>query len=81
MGPGRLSRTRPRARRGRRWKHRSVSRIIEDYLRVICMGEPVGAAEPPRAAITERLTGMFADSYAGRDYTDLLTDALEEAAR
>ena len=65
-----------------RRKHRSVSRIIEDYLRVICMGEAVGTAAPlPSATITERLTGMFADSYTGQDYTDILTDALEEAGR
>jgi hypothetical protein len=67
-----------RAKHYAKRKHRSVSRIIEDYLRVISMDEPVGRDLAPSAATTtERLTGMFAHGDTGRDYTDLLLEALE----
>lgn len=71
-----------RAKHYAKRKHRSVSRIIEDYLRVISMDEPVGPDLSPSTAITtERLTGMFAHGDTGRDYTDLLLEALEETDR
>lgn len=71
-----------RAKHYAKRKHRSVSRIIEDYLRVISMDEPVGPdLSLSTPTTTERLTGMFAHSDIGLDYTDILLYALEEDNR
>ncbi|TVR66469.1 MAG: antitoxin [Spirochaetaceae bacterium] len=71
-----------RAKRYAKRKHRSVSRIIEDYLRIVSMDEPVEPGDaPPLATTTEFLTGMFADDDTGQDYTELLVEAADEARR
>ncbi|MDA3951022.1 MAG: DUF6364 family protein [Spirochaeta sp.] len=66
-----------RAKRYAKRKHRSVSRIIEDYLRIISMEESLGSDDTSSSAVTtDRLTGMFRDRDTGQDYDDILEDAL-----
>ena len=70
------------AKRYAKRKHRSVSRIIEDYLRIISMEESLGSDDNSSSTvITDRLTGMFRDRDTGQDYDDILEDALYQAHR
>jgi hypothetical protein len=67
------------AKRYAKRKHRSVSRIIEDYLRIISMEESLGSDGTFSSAVTtDRLTGMFRDGDTGQDYDDILEDALRQ---
>lgn len=69
-----------RAKRYAKRKHRSVSRIIEDYLRIISMEESLGSDDISSSAVTtDRLTGMFRNEDTGQDYDDILEDALDQA--
>ncbi|MFO8042649.1 MAG: DUF6364 family protein [Alkalispirochaeta sp.] len=69
-----------RAKRYAKRKHRSVSRIIEDYLRIISMEESLGPDVTSSSAVTtDRLTGMFRHGDTGQDYGDILEDALYQA--
>jgi hypothetical protein len=71
-----------RAKQYARRRHRSVSRIIEDYLRVLSADEPtVAGGEVAPSEITDRLTGMFAAADTGASYDALLDEALDEAFR
>jgi hypothetical protein len=71
-----------RAKQYARRRHRSVSRIIEDYLRVLSADEPtVEGSEVAPSEITDRLTGMFAAADTGKSYDALLDEALDEAFR
>jgi hypothetical protein len=60
-------------------KHRSVSKIVEDYLKNISDVEPnkvdtLGIDAP----LTTSITGMFRLEDNGRSYEDLLESALME---
>lgn len=62
-----------RAKRYAQCRHRSVSRIIENYLRILSVDEPIdGSEEIVGADTTERLTAMFADVDTGAPYSDVL---------
>lgn len=71
-----------RAKEYARRRHRSVSRIIEDYLRVLSADEPIDdGGEVVPSEITDRLTGMFVAADTGASYDQLLDEALDEAFR
>lgn len=56
-------------------KNKSVSRIVEEYLRNILTGnERFSYSDRLKSPITDGLVGMFEDD--GRDYKTLLEDAL-----
>jgi len=58
-------------------KNKSVSRIVEDYLRNIAIGsERFVYSEKINSPITDSLVGMFQDN--GKDYKTQLEDALSE---
>lgn len=58
-------------------KNKSVSRIVEDYLRNIAIGsERFAYSEKLNSPITDSLVGMFQDN--GKDYKTQLEDALSE---
>ncbi len=60
-------------------KNRSVSGLVEEYLRTIAIPETAtidGTA--PRGPITESVTGMFKDEYRGQEYRELIEAALLE---
>jgi len=60
-------------------RQRSVSRLVEEYLMTISAGNSVSPEiKVPRADITDKITGMFANEYNGQDYKSLLEDALIE---
>ncbi len=60
-------------------KHRSISRLVEDYLKTISEAETILTnnflAEAP---LTNSITGMFKDEYTGKSYKDILQEALLE---
>jgi hypothetical protein len=60
-----------------RKKKKSVSRIVEEYLRNLSSGGSnfIDGAEL-QSPITDTLTGMFADT--GKDYKKLLEEALQD---
>jgi hypothetical protein len=60
-------------------KHRSVSKLVEDYLKTISdvetsRAENYGNTSP----LTNSITGMFREEYDGQSYEDLLQSALME---
>ena len=58
-------------------KNKSVSRIVEEYLRSISSGnERCVFSEKIKSPITDELVGMFSDN--GKDYKSLLEEALSE---
>lgn len=58
-------------------KNKSVSRIVEEYLRNISTGnERFDYADKLKSPITDSLVGMFKDN--GKDYKSQLEDALSE---
>ena len=60
-------------------RHRSVSRMVEDYLRKISTGEIEFTAEvSTKTSLTDSITGMFSSEYHGQDYNSLLESALVE---
>lgn len=60
-------------------KHRSVSKIVEEYLLTISSSQTNDIAEEYKTAeITDKITGMFKKEYKEQDYKDLLTEALIE---
>jgi len=68
-----------RAKTYARRRGRSVSRLVEDYLRNVSSREPLDDSHGgPETPITDGVTGMFAAEYHGQEYGDLLDDALRE---
>lgn len=59
-----------------RKKDKSVSRIVEEYLRNVSQDRFAASNLKLNAPITESLTGMFEDS--GKDYKTLLDEARAE---
>jgi len=58
-------------------KNRSVSRIVEEYLKNIAMNhETTVAVTTMKSPITDSISGMFHDS--GKEYKDMLDEALQE---
>lgn len=53
-----------RAKEYARSKHRSVSKLVQDYLKTV--------------SDTESITGMFREKDTGQDYDELLESALSE---
>lgn len=70
------------AKRYAKQRHRSVSRMVEDYLRKISTDESeeteFTADSSNGSSLTDRITGMFSSEYHGQDYDRMLEDALTE---
>ena len=60
-------------------KNRSVSKLVEEYLKTISSNDIASSpTQTTKADITEKITGMFKKEYKGQEYKDLLEDALLE---
>jgi len=60
-------------------KNRSVSKLVEEYLKTISSNDiAASTTQMTKADITEKITGMFKKEYKGQEYKDLLEDALLE---
>ncbi len=63
-------------------RHRSVSRMVEEYLRRISTDESeeteFTADGSNKSSLTDSITGMFSSEYHGQDYDQVLEDALME---
>jgi len=60
-------------------KNRSVSKLVEEYLKTISSNDiATSTTQATKADITEKITGMFKKEYKGQEYKDLLEDALLE---
>jgi Family of unknown function (DUF6364) len=71
-----------RAKEYARSKHRSVSRLVEDYLKTVSDTENLKSPNPNLSgALTSSLAGMFRQDYQGQDYDKLLEDAISEDYR
>jgi hypothetical protein len=58
-------------------KNRSVSRIVEEYLKNIAINhESFTAFSSMKSPITDSISGMFHDN--GKSYKDMLDEALQE---
>ena len=58
-------------------KNRSVSRIVEDYLKNIATNHEIGASfSMLKSPITDSISGMFHDN--GKSYNDMLSEALRD---
>ena len=58
-------------------KHRSVSRIVEEYLKNVSMTQKtIPVIDGLKSPITDSLSGMFQDS--GKSYQEMLDEALIE---
>ncbi|HPO01762.1 DUF6364 family protein [Treponema zuelzerae] len=58
-------------------KNRSVSRIVEEYLKNIAFAnEPDASLSSLKSPITDSISGMFRDD--GNAYEDMLDEALRE---
>jgi len=58
-------------------KNRSVSRIVEEYLKNIAINhDAVILLSTMKSPITDSISGMFHDS--GKSYNDMLDEALQE---
>jgi len=70
------------AKRYAKQRHRSVSRMVEDYLRRISAekGEEteVTADASNTSSLTAGITGMFSSEYQGQEYERVLESALVE---
>lgn len=70
------------AKRYAKQRHRSVSRMVEDYLRKISTVESeetqFSADSSTTSSLTDSITGMFSAEYHGQDYDRVLEDALME---
>ena len=61
-------------------KHRSVSRLVEDYLKTVSDAESAKMDSLPNTSpLTDSITGMFKNEYKGQSYKDLLESALLES--
>jgi predicted transcriptional regulator len=60
-------------------KHRSVSRIVEEYLSNISDTERIkNASVKEEGSLTNSITGMFKTEYKGQSYKELLEESLVE---
>jgi ribosome recycling factor len=67
------------AKRYAKQRHRSVSRMVEDYLKRISTGESASTKiESKKPSLTDSITGMFSSEYQGQDYDRVLESALME---
>ena len=58
-------------------KHRSVSKLVEEYLKTISDTENIRNDELKlEASLTNGITGMFHDEFNGQSYKDILEAAL-----
>jgi len=58
-------------------KNRSISRIVEEYLKNLALKKEASISlNDLHAPITESISGMFQDN--GGSYKEMLTEALEE---
>ena len=58
-------------------KHRSVSRIVEDYLKNIATDHATATSfSTMKSPITDSISGMFYDN--GKSYKDMLSEALRD---
>ncbi len=58
-------------------KHRSVSKIVEEYLKTVSNSENIRNKELNlEASLTNSITGMFSEEYRGDSYKDILETAL-----
>jgi len=62
-------------------RHRSVSRLVEEYLRNLAIGEAKAAGTHRTAPITDSITGMFKGMDKGESYRDLLESALLDSMK
>lgn len=68
-----------RAKEYARSKHRSVSKLVEDYLKTVSDTENLkGPDLSLKATLTESIVGMFKGDYQGQEYDQLLEDAVSE---
>ena len=70
-----------RAKEYARERHRSVSRLVEDYLRGLAVSEGPKPGRLPDAPITSSLVGMFSSGYRGESDRELLEAALLESMK
>jgi hypothetical protein len=60
-------------------KHRSVSKIVEEYLKNVSEMENIQNIELKNIGKrTKRISGMFKNDYMGQSYKDLLESSLVE---
>ena len=58
-------------------KNRSVSRIVEEYLKNIVTNHDIGTSfYKMKSPITDSISGMFHDN--GKSYKDMLSEALQD---
>ncbi len=66
-----------KAKKYAKGKHRSVSKIVEEYLKTVSFSENIRNKELNLEAIlTNSITGMFSEEYNGESYNDILEIAL-----
>jgi len=66
-----------KAKKYAKGKHRSVSKIVEEYLKTVSFSENIRKKELTLEAIlTNSITGMFSEEYNGESYNDILEIAL-----
>jgi hypothetical protein len=67
------------AKRYAQKKNRSVSKIVEEYLKNVSELESLKTTEINYdAKLTNSIVGMFKTEYAGQSYDDLLESSLSE---
>ena len=60
-------------------KHRSVSKLVEDYLKTVSDADSNKSENNMDVApLTNSITGMFKEEYKGQSYKDILETALPE---
>ncbi len=60
-------------------KHRSVSKLVEEYLKTVSDSENIRNNDLNlEASLTNSITGMFKEEYNGQSYKDILEAALLE---
>lgn len=58
-------------------KHRSVSKLVEEYLKTVSHSENIKNNDLNlEASLTNSITGMFKEEYNGQSYKDILEAAL-----
>jgi len=68
-----------RAKKYAQKKHRSVSKIVEEYLKnVSSLDERELTSSVPSGKLTTELVGMFKDDFPQSEYKDILFQALME---
>ena len=66
-----------KAKKYAKGKHRSVSKIVEEYLKTVSDSESIRNNELNfEATLTNSITGMFREEYRGESYKDILETAL-----